>query len=557
MLSLKPSHLARYRDVAWLLIKYGFSDLVHTSSLATCLPDEPCATDEEQAVRDSSPREFAADLEQLGPTFVKLGQVLSSRGDLLPQPYIEALSRLHDDVQRVPFEHIERIILEELGKRVDVVFKQFEREPMAAASLAQVHRARLHDGTLVAVKIQRPGIRSQIAEDLESLMEIATELEAHSSTARRYEICRIVDTLAARLSEELNYRNELQNAKRLKENLVDYQHIRVPGMFDKLCTDRVLTMQFVKGKKITELTPEELKQYNGRALADELFDCYLHQLLVDGCFHADPHPGNLVVTEDAQIYLLDFGLMTRLNPSMKSHLLKVLVHLSEGRGEQVAHELLNSSRETSSADAAEFREMIERLIASHGDSELMDIPAGRIVLEIQKAAADTGLCIREELKMLGKTLLQLDEIVQKLDPDFNPNEALRRHVTSLMTRRADPQTAIGEFWQMATESTELLRAIPQRLNRFTRMLAQNEVRVKVDAVDEAALLKGIHKIANRITAGLVLASLIIGASLMMRLETEWEIFGYPAIAMIFFLTAAFAGLHLVYKATFSDDRELN
>jgi predicted unusual protein kinase regulating ubiquinone biosynthesis (AarF/ABC1/UbiB family) len=556
MLSLKPSHLARYRDVAWLLIKYGFSDLVHTSSLGTCLPDEPCHDDDEKANRDSSPREFAADLEQLGPTFVKLGQVLSSRGDLLPKPYLDALSRLHDDVQRVPFEHIERIIFEELGKRVDVLYKQFEREPMAAASLAQVHRARLHDGTLVAVKIQRPGIRRQIAEDLESLMEIATELEAHSSTARRYEICRIVDTLAARLSEELNYRNELQNAKRLRENLSSYENIQIPRMFDELCTDRVLTMEFIEGRKITKLSEEERQQLNGKALADELFECYLHQLLVDGCFHADPHPGNLVLTNDGRICLLDFGLMTKLNPSMRSHLLKVLVHLSEGRGEQVAHELLNTSRETSSADAAEFRELIERLVASHASSEIMDIPAGRVVLEIQKAAADTGLCIREELKMLGKTLLQLDEIVRQLDPDFNPNATLKKHVTQMMTRRADPQTVVGEFWQMATESTELLRAIPQRLNRFTRMLAQNEVRVKVDAVDEAALLKGIHKIANRITAGLVLASLIIGASLMMRLETEWEVFGYPAIAMIFFLTAAFAGLHLVYKATFSDDREL-
>lgn len=558
MLSLKPSNVKRYKDIGCLFFKYGLSDLVAGTSLSESLDDES-TTDEFQSNKhdhDGKPEAFTADLEALGPTFVKLGQVLASRGDLLPASYVDALARLQDDVAEVPFKRIEHVMFEELGTRVDVAFQRFDRTPMAAASLGQVHKAILHDDQQVAVKVQRPGIRSQVAEDIEGMMEIAKELEAHSANARRYEFCAIVETLAERLRQELRYTHEAANADRLRKSVESFPRITVPKIYDGLTTDRVLTMEFVTGRKITDLSAQQIQDADGRQLAEELFQCYLHQLLVDGSFHADPHPGNMLLADDGRICLLDFGLVVGLDQAMQQHLTKLLLHLSEGDGEQVAIEVLSANSEMGQTNQAAFQDGIVRLVSKHGNASLDRMRVGQIVMDIQKIAAENGVRIREEIKLLGKTLMQLDEVILKLDPEFDPSEMLKQNLADIVRRtQAEPSTA-AQLFQMFAESSELAKSLPQRLNRFTRMLSQNEVRVKVDTIDETAFLRGMHKIANRITTGLILAALIVGASLMMRLETQLTIFGYPAIAMFFFLTAAISGLLLVYKASFTDDRDI-
>lgn len=556
MLSLKPANLKRYRDIAWLFVKYGQSDLVKGTSLVESL--QPADdSDVQNADGGSTPEEFAADLENLGPTYVKLGQLLASRVDILPTSFTDALARLQDDVERVPFEHIERIIFEELGKRADVAFRQFDTTPIAAASLGQVHMATLHNGTAVAVKIQRPGIRLQISEDLEALLNIATELEAHSETARRYELVRIVEQLAVSLKQELDYRQELSNLSRIGRSVSETKSIRVPRSFEGLTTDRVLTMEYVRGEKITELTEGRLTEIDGSQLASDIFRSYLRQILVDGCFHADPHPGNMVLTGDNQVCLLDFGLVAVVDPSMQDHLIKLMLHLSEGQGEQVAREVLKTSREIGTAKPQEFLDRISHLVSHNSGESLQELEVSQIVLQIQSMAAECGISVPDEVKLLGKTLMQLEEVVRYLAPDFNPNEILKQQLGEIVSRRSNDQpTSAAELWGMFSETSELVKAIPERLNHFTKMLAQNEVRIKVDTINEAALLRSLHKIANRITTGLILAALIVGASLMMRLKTPLTIFGYPAIALFFFVTAAVCGLRLIYKAAFVDDRDI-
>lgn len=556
MLSLKPANLKRYKDIAWLFIKYGHSDLVRGTSLAESLKGED-DSDVQIADGGATPEEFAADLEKLGPTYVKLGQLLASRGDILPQPFTEALARLQDDVTRVPFEHIERIIFEELGKRADVVFRQFDTTPIAAASLGQVHMATLHNGTVVAVKIQRPGIRLLISEDLEALFNIATELEAHSDTARRYEVINIVEQLAVSLKQELDYRHELVNLSKIGQSVEEIETVRVPRSFEGLSTDRVLTMEYVRGEKITELSTDRLAEVDGPQLASDIFRSYLQQILVDGCFHADPHPGNMVLTDDNKVCLLDFGLVAVVDSSIQNHLFKLMLHLSEGQGEQVAREVLKTSREIGTARPQEFRDRIARLVAENSGASMEHLQVGRIVLQIQSMAAECGISVRDEVRLLGKTLVQLEEVVRHLAPNFNPNEILQQQLGEIVNRKSSDQpTSAAELWGMFSETSELVKAIPQRLNHFTKMLAENEVRIKVDTINETALLRSLHKIANRITTGLILAALIIGASLMMRLDTPLSIFGYPAIALFFFVTAAVCGLRLIYKAAFIDDRDV-
>jgi len=293
-ISLKPQHLNRYRQIAWIFMKYGRSDLVKTTGLSEALSAEQQIPPEEKAKAE----ELAADLEQLGPTFIKMGQLLSTRVELLPPPYLEALSRLQDKVEPFSFGEVEKIVNEELGVRLSKAFSQFEDQPMAAASLGQVHRAVLRDGRPVAVKVQRPNIRERMVEDFEALEDIAEFFDKHTELGQRYEFCNLLDQFRRSLLQELDYRQEASNLRTMREQLRDFPRVIVPAPIPDYCTSRVLTMEFVPGKKITELNPLGRMEFDGTALAEELFRAYLEQILVDGFFHADPHPGNVFITPD-------------------------------------------------------------------------------------------------------------------------------------------------------------------------------------------------------------------------------------------------------------------
>ena len=328
-LSLKPQHLKRYKDVAVLLMKYGRSDLVKAAGLDPTLDDEsPAAT-----ATDPAASELANDLERMGPTFIKLGQLLSTRPDILPLPYLQALTRLQDRVEPFSFAEVESIVISELGVRLSKAFSEFEAKPVAAASLGQVHRAAMRDGRPVAVKVQRPDIRERVMEDLDALEEIAEFLDDHTEMGRRYGFVQILDEFRRSLLRELDYRQEAQNLTLLRRNLSEFSAIVVPAPIEDYTTSRVLTMEYVSGTKITTLSPVALLELNGAALAEQLFRAYLKQILVDGFFHADPHPGNVLVTDAGQIALLDLGMVGRIAPRLQEPLLQLLLAISEGQSD--------------------------------------------------------------------------------------------------------------------------------------------------------------------------------------------------------------------------------
>src|SRR4051812_29402518 len=329
-LSLKPEHLKRYTDIARLLIQHGRSDLVKTMEVD--LPDDQVV---EGAVT-GDPEKLARDLEALGPTFIKLGQLLSTRSDLLPAPYLDALARLQDKVEPFPFQEVEEIVSTEIGVRLSKAFLEFDPVPVAAASLGQVHRAQLRSGRMVAVKVQRPGIRQVILEDLDAFAQIAAVIDKHTEIGRRFAFQDMLEEFRKTLLRELDYRREAVNLVTLADHLREYRRLVIPRPVDDYTTSRVLTMDYVKGTKITELSPLALIDLDNRRLAEDLCKAYLDQILVDGFFHADPHPGNLLVTADGRLALLDLGMVARIDPAMQEQLLKLLLAVSAGEGGQAA-----------------------------------------------------------------------------------------------------------------------------------------------------------------------------------------------------------------------------
>jgi len=551
-ISLRPEHLKRYRDLAVLIAKYGRPGLVRQIGLDEAI-EETALTGESERDAKALGKALAGDLETMGPTYIKLGQLLSTRYDMLPDAYCDALARLQDDVAPFPFEEVEQIVTAEVGLRMSKAFSEFDSTPIAAASLGQVHRARLRDGREVAVKVQRPGIRKTIADDLDALQQVADWIDEHTDFGRRHHLRAMLDEFRKSLVRELDYRREAQNLVTLGKNLAEFELIIVPKPIDDYTTDRVLTMEYVRGIKITKLSDVAKLELPGKQLADQLFRAYLQRILIDGFFHADPHPGNVFVMDDHRVALLDLGQVGYIAPQLQAHLTQLVFAISEGRSDDVVTYALRISEKTPAFDAPGFSRAVADIVATQKDRTLAQVQVGKIVLAILEVSGRYGLIVAPDLAMLGKALLNLDQVGYMLDPSFSPNDAIRESAAEIMQRRMAQSLSPGHLFQNMIEMKDFLERMPGRVNRILDAIANNEVEVKVHAIDENKLLSGFQKIANRITMGLLMAALIVGAAMLIRVPTSFQLFGYPGIAIIFFSIAAIGALALMLQIL-RDDR---
>ena len=369
---------------------------------------------------------------------------------------------------------------------------------------------------------------------------------------RRYQFAKIFEEFQKTLISELDYLREAANLCAIRDNLKEFTRIVVPSPIADYTTRAVLTMDFIPGKKITQVEPLERMELDGGPLADELFKAYLKQVLVDGLFHADPHPGNVFLMEDGRIALLDLGMVGRTTPEMQEKLLKILIAISEGKGEEAVALVIDLSETTQYFDESEFCRKISSLVAEQQDNTLEKIDVGRILLEVGKGAGENGLFVPIELTMLGKTLLQLDQIGRGLDDKFNPNAALRKHVSEIMNRRLKRDITPGNILASLLELKDFISGLPRRMNKVLDAVGSSELEIKVRAPDVHLVLEGFHDIANRITTGLILAALIIGAALLMQVKTSFELFGYPGLAILCFIAAAGVGFWLVLSILIGD-----
>lgn len=555
-LSIDPKHVKRYGQIASLLIRHGRSDLVRHARLESTL-DGGLPEGDDEAVMDADAQaeraeSLAEDLERLGPTYIKLGQLLSSRVDLLPAPYLHALSRLQDRVEPFPFEDVERIVSTELGVRLSKAFTEFDHEPMAAASLSQVHRAVLRDGRIVAVKVQRPDIRPLIRDDLEALSELAEFLDEHSARAHRYRLVDVLDEFRRSLLRELDFRNEARNLDTLAGNLAEFETILVPTPVDDYTTAGVLTMDMIHGRKVTKISPLALMELDRERLAHDLFRAYLKQILVDGFFHSDPHPGNVFITDDRRIALIDLGQIGTVASDVREALMKLMLAIADGDASDAAAILLDLSEPEKDADTHGFRAAVADLVVLSEGRSASEIAFGAVVLGLVALAGEHHIRPPSDLTMIGKTLLNLDEVGRTLQPDLEPNAMIRQHAAELMERSVLDSLRPASLFKAAMEANQLVQRMPQRLNKILGLIADNELAVQVNAIDEVKLIAGLEKIANRITLGLLIAALIMGAALMIRVEAGPTILGYPALALVFFLIAAIAGVALSVKIVMTD-----
>lgn len=538
--------MSSYTDLVRLLLRYGRTDLLSGAQL------DEFAIGDEDAVDQGSERTaeaFAADLERMGPTYIKMGQLLSTRFDLLPPAYTEALTRLQDTVEPFPFEQVQEIVESELGARIKDLFATFDEEPLASASLGQVHRATTRSGKDVVVKVQRPDVRDTIRDDMSVLGKVTEMADKRTSLGRSYGLNQLLSQFRRSLVGELDYRREAKNLLRFVDLTRDYEHLVVPEPVLQLTTSRVLTMEHIEGRKVTDLGPLALMDIDARPMVEQLFRAYLRMILDDGVLHADPHPGNLLVTDDGRIALLDLGMVATVPARVQTQIVKLLLAISDGDGEECAQVLAEMGHPLEDYDAAAFRDEVAHLVSEAVGSG-PDMEAGRVLVDLSRISGSHGLRPPAEMSMVGKALLNLDQATAHLDPTFAPAEAIRDNVSEIFA--SSLKTSPGGILAAAIEAKEFTALLPKRANRILDALSQGELRVNVDAIDEQRLHLVLQRVANRLTLGLIIAATIIGAAMMMRVETDARIFGFPAIAMVFFTIAVVAAIALGVQIVLTD-----
>jgi predicted unusual protein kinase regulating ubiquinone biosynthesis (AarF/ABC1/UbiB family) len=391
-----------------------------------------------------------------------------------------------------------------------------------------------------------------MVEDLDALEEIAEFLDSHTEMGRRYEFGAMLDELRKSLLRELDYRQEANNLTTLREQLDKFERLVVPEPIADYSTARVLTMDYVHGRKVTDLTPLGRMEFDGDGLAEEMFRAYLEQILVNGFFHADPHPGNVFLTDDYRIALIDLGMVGRIMPGLQEQLLQLLLAIADGRGDDAADIAMKVGDRKENFDETQFRRRIAEIVVRQQGSTVGQMEVGRIVLEVTQAAGESSIRVPSELTMLGKTLLNLDQVGRTIAPEFDPNASIRRNAAQIMQQRLMKSLSPGNLFSGVLELKDLLQRLPSRINKIIDAVANNQMKISVDAIDEQTLIVGFQKVANRITVGLIIAALIVGAAMLMRVETSFRIWGYPGLAILLFLAAAGAGVILLVNILFYD-----
>ncbi len=542
-------HLGRMADVASVLVRNGFADLVQRLELGGGDSGASGVEGQKLSRRYSVWARLRMVAEDLGPTFVKLGQLMSQRPDLLPRELVLELRKLQDQVSPEPFKEIEAAVQRALGKPLSEVFSSFEAEPIASASLAQVHRARLAgDGRALAVKVRRPGVVRVIKADLELLAALAGQLHQHLEALRPYNLPGLVKEISGHLQKELDFALEARHMVTARGLWDQDGEIDIPEPVLELTTESVLTMELIEGRRIeeAELTDSERKRL-GRRLARTVLDMVLRH----GFFHADPHPGNILVFRNSRgepgLALVDWGLVGRLTQSMRFLVGDFLAALVDRDCDEMVRVLTEMGAAPSGADLPGLTSDVEQLLDLVHSRPLKDIDTGQVILEVMEIMRRHRLMAQTQYALLDKALLEMEGLARELDPDFDPVEVARPYVRSLWLERWRPDVLLGLMRRNITDTVNLLRYLPRRVDSILAKLERGELGVEFKHQGLVPLTRAIESSSNRIAVGLILAALIVGSSMIITTGVEPKIFGLPALGLVGYLISGVGGLWLVWS----------
>ena len=487
------------------------------------------------ATREAA-QEFRKGLEELGTTYVKLGQLLSSRPDLLPDVYIEELSKLVDAAPPVAFEEVRQTIDEELGADA---FARIDTEPLASASIAQVHSALLKDGREVVVKVRRPGVLEQVEVDLDVLRSTVRFLHKHSETAQLLQLEALADELEVHLRGELDLSEEASNTELVGRVIVDFRELLVAKVVRPYVTEGVLVLERIHGEKVT--ADHRLPRDDAEHLARQFFRAYIRQVTVEGVYHADPHRGNVLLTSDGRLALLDFGLLGRLDDETRTTLSLLLLAIARNQADDAASLILGLSLTTLDSDEAGFVHELRRKLPRYHWRPLARIRAGEALADLQRICLRYGIRLPPSFALVGKTLAQADSIARTLDPELDPIALLEDEARGLT--RAEVERNLHPDALLSTLFTQLgpLKRLPRRVGQIADRLETGTLKVGIVPTDLEGIEHVLRSVANRIGAAMIVVGLLLSSALIARVhDLQW--LGFAGVCV-----AAVLGLYMIWK----------
>jgi ubiquinone biosynthesis protein len=501
-------HPERYLEIFRVLRKYELHHIIAELGMTHQHEDEdelvPIEHDDDHGVQ------LASALEELGPCFIKLGQLLSTRPDLLPADYIHALSRLQDTIQPVPGERIVQIVEAELQRPVCELFQCFDEAPLATASMAQVHRAVLRDGTEVAVKVQRPGVRQRIEIDLEVLREIANFASKHTQAGSRYGLVQMVHELEISLNQELDFRLEAENTRRIGRQIAGFTRLCTPTVYSQYTSSRVLTLSFLRGRHLADVSRAELEEHDPKAIASDLLSAYMKQIAIDGVFHCDPHPGNILLTDDGRLALMDFGMVGRFDAGQKDKMILFLLAFSERLGERVAETYLEMIQQPEDLDQHGFTQDICSLVSRYHDMSGGRLGLGSALLDLTRLAYSNRVPVPTSMTLLGKTMLNLDGAIGVLSPELDPVELIRNYMLEVMMKRVGDQLSPGRVFAWVLDMKHLFENAPRRTDMILGKLADDRLTMRLEVAHLQETTESLSRAATRLAVGVLAGSVLIG-----------------------------------------------
>ena len=540
----KDLHLTRSREIASVLIGHGWDYLLHS-------PDRGKLKSRQRLQHGpplTRPEHLRTALEELGTTFIKLGQILSTRADLLPPDYLAELVKLQDSAPSVPFEAIREVVRKELGQPIEEVFLRFDPKPLAAASIGQAHAATLKDGTEVVVKIRRPGVVEQVEEDLTILKELAEAVSGRLELANRYDIPGIVEEFSETLRAELDYTREGHNAERFAENFADEPRLHIARVYWETSTSRVLTLERIRGTKISDVASLDKQGIDRAALAKFATDVVMRMVCEDGFFHADPHPGNFFIEADGTIGLIDFGMIGILDDQTQDHLADLLIYINQQDADRLVDVLLDLGVTKTRIDRASLRHDVQHLMSTYWGLPLGELRIAALLNDVLAAMRKNHLHLPSNLSLLLKTVIMIEGMGVKLDPEFRLTTVLESYAERLIMRKYSPIKLIRTMGQASLDLARLGTEMPQHLRRIVNATENGSLQVGMRPEGFDPIINRFEKISNRIVLGVIAAAFINGLAVLTSVYRPpgWESWAWIVFAFGF-VCALTLGVYLAFN----------
>lgn len=541
-------HLNRYHRILRVLFKYGFDDLVDRLHIDQYLESGLQMINRkprEQVQRLSRPERLRMVMEELGPTFVKLGQLLSTRPDFIPSEYLTELAKLQDEVPPFSYQYVIEIFKEEMGKKPEDLFSYFDRTPLAAASIGQVHRARLTDNSEVVVKVQRPDIENIIAVDLEILAHIAGLMEEHLEEVQGHRPTAIVHEFARSLSREIDFSIELTNIQRFDRQFTGNPDIHVPGVYPRLSSERILVLEYIDGIKSNDFKLLREKGCDLKIIAERGANLVMEQIFVHGFFHSDPHPGNILVMKDNVICFIDFGQMGRLSIKDREEFTDFVLNLVAGNERKITKGVLNLTLQHGEVNQDDLSRDLGELMDQYLYKPLGELAAGKILQDLLDLVTRHKLSLRPNLYLMLKALSTVEGVGLQLDPELELITLARPFMQKIKTGRIKPRRLAEEIGETGSEYLSLVRELPGELRTILKQVRAGRLKLEFEHRGLHSLGMALDRVSNRVAFAIVLAAQIIGSSLIVLsgIPPKWH--DIPIIGLAGFLIAGIMGFWLL------------